>query len=83
MKTHKIHLRNDSLTFSSAHFITFSDGNCEALHGHDFRLSVELESELDPVGKYVLDFTQLQHTVREILGELDHKVLLPGESPLL
>ncbi|MDO4549850.1 MAG: 6-carboxytetrahydropterin synthase [Planctomycetia bacterium] len=83
MKTYKIRIQNDSLTFSSAHFITFSSGECETLHGHDFHVSLEMEAGLEPLGKYIIDFIQLQNAVRDIIRELDHKVLLAGESPVL
>ncbi len=83
MKTHKIRLANDSLTFAAAHFITFCGGECETLHGHDFRVTLELEAELNADGGYVMDFMALQQAVRETLNVLEHKILLPDRNPHL
>ena len=81
--TYKVRLANDSLVFSSAHFITFANGECETLHGHDFRVTLELEAALDPDGQYVLDFLQLEKTLKSLLRHLDHKILLQSENPYL
>lgn len=81
MKTYEVLVNDSALTFSSAHFITFANGECEALHGHDFRVGVRVTGEVLPDGGYVLDFMQLHRAIREILRKLDHKILLPGENP--
>ena len=73
-----IRIANDSLMFSAAHFITFDDGTCEPLHGHDYHVIVELAGPLGE-GSYVVDFLAVQAAVREILAALDHRVLLPGQ----
>ena len=75
-----VRVSNDSLVFSAAHFITFAGGVCEELHGHDFRVAVEVRGPLDE-NRYVVDFVALQDTVVTILDELDHRVLLPTEHP--
>lgn len=83
MKCYKIRLQNDSLTFAAAHFITFSGGDCEVLHGHDFRATLEMEASLDADGGYVMDFCAVQQAMRETLKALDHKILLPDRNPYL
>ena len=75
-----VRVSNDSLVFSAAHFITFAGGVCEKLHGHDFRVAVELRGPLDE-NRYVVDFIALQDALQTILAELDHRVLLPTEHP--
>lgn len=81
MKTYEILVNDNALTFSSAHFITFANGECEALHGHDFRVGVRVRGEIVPDVGYVLDFMQLHQAIREVLRKLDHKILIPGENP--
>lgn len=81
-KTYRIHVRKDYLSFSAAHFVTFQDGECEALHGHNYRVSITLEAPLDP-GGYVIDFTLLKSILRSVLCRLDHKMLIAAENPLL
>ena len=75
-----VRVSNDSLVFSAAHFITFAGGVCEELHGHNFRVAVEVRGPVDQ-NHYVVDFVALQDAVETILDELDHRVLLPTEHP--
>lgn len=80
MERHRVHVAGDGLAFAAAHFITYEDGACEPLHGHNYRVEVEVEAPLNEAG-YVVDFVGLRERVGGILAELDHRVLLPGRSP--
>jgi len=80
MEKHQVHVSGDELRFSASHFITLGDGTCEALHGHDFRVSARVEGPLDE-NRYVVDFVALNRLLRAILDELDHGVLLPTGHP--
>ncbi len=62
--------------FSAAHFITFNRTICERLHGHNWRLDVSVTGGLDE-NYYVFDFIAMRDACLKIVGELDHKVLLP------
>ena len=75
-----VRVSNDSLVFSAAHFITFAGGVCEELHGHDFRVAVEVGGPLDE-NRYVVDFVALQAAIERIVNEFDHRILLPTEHP--
>lgn len=66
----------DSLGFAASHFITFEGSKCERLHGHNFRVAVDLQGPLNG-DSLVLDFVALRSMVEEILRELDHRVLVP------
>ena len=68
------------MVFSAAHFITFAGSVCEELHGHNFRVAVEVRGPLDE-NHYVVDFVALQDAIAIIVNELDHRVLLPSEHP--
>lgn len=76
----RVHLTKDHLVFSSAHFITFNGNVCERLHGHNWRVAVEVEGGLDENG-YVFDFIALRDTTQKLVAELDHRMLLPTEHP--
>lgn len=65
--------------FSAAHFICFDDGTCETLHGHDYRVVVELTGRPSPAG-LLFDFLRLEQIVRAIVLPLDHRVLVPRDS---
>jgi 6-pyruvoyltetrahydropterin/6-carboxytetrahydropterin synthase len=75
-------VRVTGTVFCSAHFITFAGGKCEPLHGHNYRASAEVTAALD-ANHYVFDFITLRRLMTEICSELDHRLLLPGRSPLI
>jgi len=71
---HKLH-------FSSAHLTIVEGKKAEALHGHNFEVTVEVGTKkLDRKGM-VIDFYDLLRAVDSLLDEWDHFVLLPGMSP--
>jgi 6-pyruvoyltetrahydropterin/6-carboxytetrahydropterin synthase len=82
--TERYHVRIDKeyLVFSAAHFITFAGDICERLHGHNYRLAAEVAGPLDE-NHYVVDFIALRDSLKSIVDELDHYVLLPTEHPLI
>jgi 6-pyruvoyl-tetrahydropterin synthase len=71
----------ENLKFSAAHFIAYQ-GFREPLHGHNYQVGVRIEGRLAPNG-YVLDFGLVKELVREIVGALDERMLLPAESDCL
>jgi 6-pyruvoyltetrahydropterin/6-carboxytetrahydropterin synthase len=71
-----VRVRKTELVFSAAHFITFNGNICERLHGHNYRVTAEVFGPLDE-NQYVVDFIALRDVLRELVGELDHRVLLP------
>jgi 6-pyruvoyltetrahydropterin/6-carboxytetrahydropterin synthase len=80
----KYHIRvgKDYLVFSAAHFITIDGNICERLHGHNFRVAAEVFGPLDE-NYYVFDFIALRDALQRIVLELDHRVLLPTDHPLI
>jgi 6-pyruvoyltetrahydropterin/6-carboxytetrahydropterin synthase len=61
--------------FAAAHRLTESGGKCESLHGHNFRVNLEVEGDkLDNSGMLV-DFGQLKAVLKAVLAELDHSDL--------
>ena len=79
---YEVRVTKDFLVFSAAHFITFNETDCERLHGHNYRVAVEVDGPLD-ANAYVYDFIALRDAARAITDRLDHHVLLPTESPLI
>lgn len=58
--------------FSSAHNLRNYEGNCERLHGHNWKVEAFLQSKtLDNVGMLV-DFKILKKELKKILDDLDH-----------
>ncbi len=79
MPEYRVSVEKDYLVFAAGHFITYG-GQCESLHGHNYRARVELAGELDE-NHYVFDFGRLKKIMRRLCDELDHRVLLPLENP--
>ncbi|MEO8275371.1 MAG: 6-carboxytetrahydropterin synthase [Thermoanaerobaculia bacterium] len=78
-----IRLAKQDFKFSVAHFTIFSADDAEPLHGHNYRLALEVEgTSVDELG-LLADCDRLKKAARAICATLDDKVLLPGESPYL
>lgn len=58
--------------FSAAHRIRSYPGECEHLHGHNWKVEVTVvSSELDELG-IAIDFRILKEKTEKIISELDH-----------
>jgi 6-pyruvoyltetrahydropterin/6-carboxytetrahydropterin synthase len=79
---YRVRLEKEHHVFSAAHFITFNGDVCERLHGHNYRVAVEVEGRLDE-NQYVIDFIALRDELKTLTDELDHRVLLPTGHPLI
>jgi len=59
--------------FAAAHNLINYQGDCENLHGHNWKVEVTVGArELDKAGLGI-DFKILKSTLRELLETLDHK----------
>jgi 6-pyruvoyltetrahydropterin/6-carboxytetrahydropterin synthase len=77
-----VRLAKEHHVFSAAHFITFNGDVCERLHGHNYRVNVEVFGPLDE-NHYVIDFIALRDELKKITDALDHRMLLPTMHPLI
>jgi 6-pyruvoyltetrahydropterin/6-carboxytetrahydropterin synthase len=77
-----VRVTKDYLVFCSGHFITYHGNECERLHGHNYRVAVEVDAGLD-ANYYVFDFIALKNLMRELTDELDHRMLVPTRSKLI
>ncbi len=77
-----VRVTKDELVFSAGHFITFDGDRCESIHGHNWRVAVDVSGPLDE-NSYVFDFIMLRDLMKSIVRELDHRMLLPTESRLI
>lgn len=78
-----LHLAKQDFKFSAAHFTLFPDGSGEFLHGHNFRLGVELSGPgLGEMG-LLADVAGLKQKIRALCKSLDERTLIPEQSPLL
>jgi len=82
MERWSIELEKEAFKFSAAHFLIFPDGSAERLHGHNYRVYVEIDARLSRHG-LVIDFKQVKPLIRELCDELDEHWIVPGEHPEL
>jgi 6-pyruvoyltetrahydropterin/6-carboxytetrahydropterin synthase len=67
-------------SFSAAHRLNNYRGNCEALHGHNWKVQVTVETAaLNEIGLGI-DFRELKEKTRKVLSLFDH-VLLNDLAP--
>ncbi len=78
-----LRLAKRDFKFAVAHFTLFGPENAEPLHGHNYRVGVEVAGdELDATG-LLADCDVIKRRVRELCAELDDAILLPDASPLI
>lgn len=71
-------------SFDMAHMLDGHDGKCQNLHGHTYKLQVEVTGELVESGAksgMVIDFSDLKAVVKhEILDKMDHAFIFDSTS---
>ncbi|TAH34298.1 MAG: 6-carboxytetrahydropterin synthase [Planctomycetota bacterium] len=80
MESWSIEMDKEDFKFSAAHFLIFPDGTPERLHGHNYRVYVQVQAALTEHG-LVLDFKMVKPVIRALVDELDEHWLLPGRHP--
>ena len=64
-----------SADFSSAHTLRDYPGDCRRMHGHNWKIEVEVEaSQLDELGMGI-DFKSIKQAARAQADRLDHRYL--------
>ena len=69
-----------NLRFSAAHMVIGHE-SCGKIHGHSYIVDVEVEGERSGQFGFVIDFKVLKDITRKICKSLDHRVLIPLNSP--
>ncbi len=77
----KVHVTKDYLKFNAAHFIAYP-GFRELLHGHNYRVSVDIEGALGAQG-YVVDFGIVKKAARAICDRINEHTIVPMQSDCL
>jgi 6-pyruvoyltetrahydropterin/6-carboxytetrahydropterin synthase len=61
--------------FGAAHQLKDTGGECENLHGHNWKIEVCVAGERVDKNGLLIDFKILKQETRKIIDELDHKFL--------
>jgi 6-pyruvoyltetrahydropterin/6-carboxytetrahydropterin synthase len=64
------------------HRLPFHAGGCQNIHGHSYRMRVELEGTLDDNGM-VLDYFDLKEIVDPIVARIDHSFLCDDRDEIM
>ena len=82
VENYKVIVGRDHLVFCCGHFISYDGHQCERLHGHNYRASIEIEGPLT-ADWYVFDFVALKKIAKGITDELDHHMLIATMNPVI
>jgi 6-pyruvoyltetrahydropterin/6-carboxytetrahydropterin synthase len=61
--------------FSAAHYLRNYHGQCENLHGHNWKIEVTVSSDILDKAGMALDFSILKQKTKALLEQLDHRNL--------
>ncbi len=65
-----------------AHRLPYHTGGCQNVHGHSYRLWVEVEGEPDAQGM-VMDYLDLKTVVEPLVKQLDHSFLCDRSDEMM
>ncbi len=74
-----LHKLYKEVYFESAHRLLHYEGKCNRIHGHQFRVEVWLEGEVDPTTQILVDYNVL----KQIINRFDHQIILNHEDPMV
>ncbi len=80
---YRIVLAKEDFKFSVAHFTVFDAENAEPLHGHNYRVEVEMEGTVLDEQGLLIDLGEVKARVRALCAELDSLTLLPRDSDVV
>lgn len=66
-----------AFTFEAAHRLPNvpATHKCHRMHGHSYRVELQLEGPIDPATGFVIDFFDVEHAFGPLLQQLDHHTL--------
>lgn len=71
-------------SFDSAHFLAGYEGKCRNIHGHRWRVVIEIQGDsLQQSGDkrgMLVDFGDLKDDLKKLADELDHSLIIESET---
>lgn len=65
-----------------AHRLPFHEAGCKNVHGHSYRMTVEIAGEPDDRGM-VMDYLDLKDSIDPLISEIDHAFLCDRSDSLM
>ncbi len=78
----QLEIHKEEFSFSAGHFTIFSAAEREALHGHNYYVSIAFHLEIEENG-LSFDYRHYKKKISSLCNELDRHFLLPAHSPYL
>lgn len=69
-------------TWEMSHRLPYHDDVCKNIHGHSYKMRIELEGEMDDKGM-VLDYYDIEKIVRPLINKLDHSFICDKDDHLM
>lgn len=69
-------------TWEMSHRLPFHKGDCKNIHGHTYRIRLEITGEPDANG-IVIDYFELKNLVAPIISKLDHAFICDSSDGLM
>ncbi len=67
-------------SFDAAHFLAGYDGKCRNIHGHRWKVQIEIAGEDLQEGGMVVDFTDVKKDLKDMADYLDHCLIIERGS---
>ncbi len=80
---YRLSLAKQDFKFAAAHFTLLPGGIAEPLHGHNYRVSVELAGDVLDEDGLLVEAAPVKQAIRRACAALDDRVLVPVRSPRL
>lgn len=69
-------------SFEAAHRLPEHLGDCKNLHGHSYRVVLTIHGTVKSIDGMIIDFGTVKQLLKQVLGQLDHRVILRVDDPL-
>ncbi|ADI32465.1 6-pyruvoyl trahydropterin synthase family protein [Staphylothermus hellenicus] len=70
----------ENLDFDAAHYTKGISDKCMNIHGHTFKVSVEVCGDIHQDTGMVIDFGILKNVLKKIINEYDHTIIVPKKD---
>lgn len=69
-------------TWEMSHRLPYHDDACKNIHGHSYKMRIELEGEMDDKGM-VMDYYDIEKIVRPLINKLDHAFICDKDDQMM
>ncbi len=80
---YRLTLAKQDFKFAAAHFTLLGGGVAEPLHGHNYRVRVEIAGDTLDADGLLVEAAPVKQAIRALCAELDDRVLVPAKAPRL